>query len=146
LPSSVDELTGVLSKVQPSSVWIVGEDPGTDDPQQFLKRLGGLVKFALSQREGDVRIETLAALTAHREVTIRLALNWLEAKGHVKWEEGWHGIRLSKGKAPDLERQRSLITRLENSVDETRRYRAYLKEDLSRLKRQVETIAEKLRN
>ena len=146
LPSSVDELTGVLSKVQPSSVWIVGEDPGTDDPQHFLKRLGGLVKFALSQREGDVRIETLAALMAHREVTIRLALNWLEAKGHVKWEEGWHGIRLSKGEVPDLERQRSLITRLENSVDETRRYRAYLKEDLSRLKRQVETIAERLRN
>ncbi len=144
LPSSVDELTYVLKQVQPNTVVIIGEDPGTDDPQQFVKRFAGLVKYALSKRNGEVRIETLAAAMAHREVTIRLALNWLEAKGNVTWEEVWDGIQLSAGDRPDYERQRKLTARLKTSVEETSHYRAYLAEDRSRLKRQVERIAETL--
>jgi single-stranded-DNA-specific exonuclease len=146
LPSSVDELTRVLQRVQPTSVWIVGEDPGTDAPQQFVQRLGGLVKYALSKREGEVQIATLASAMAHREVTIRLALNWLEAKGDVKWEEVWDGIRLSAASRPDPERQREYLTQLKTSIEETRRYRTYLGEDRTRLKRQVEQIVETVRN
>ncbi len=144
LPASVDELTVVLKQVQPSSVWIVGEDPGTDDPQRFVRRLGGLIKYALSKRDGEARIETLAAAMAHREVTIRLALNWLEAKGDVMWEEVWDGIRLSTPNEPDLQRIPELIGRLKTYVEETRRYRTYLKEDRTRLKRQVEQIVESI--
>lgn len=146
LPASVDELRAVLKHVQPSSVWIVGEDPGTDDPQRFVRRLGGLVKYALAKRDGEARIETLAAAMAHREVTIRLALNWLEAKGNVKWEEVWDGIRLSAADRADPGRVRELLDRLEVSVEETRRYRAYLSEDPTRIKRQVEEIIDVLRD
>jgi single-stranded-DNA-specific exonuclease len=144
LPPSVDELRRVLSKVQPRTVWIVGEDPGTDDPQQFVRRLGGLVKFALSKRKGEVRLETLATAMAHREVTIRIALNWMEARGDVKWEEVWDGIRLSEGREPQVEQQHELIGPLKTSVEETRRYRAYLRADLQRLKGQIEQILEGL--
>ncbi len=146
LPSSVDELTRVLKRVKPTTVWIVGENPGTDDPQQFLQRLGGLVKYVLSKREGEVQIEALASAMAHREVTIRLALNWLEAKGDVKWEEVWDGIRLSAASRPDAERQRECLTQLKTLLEETRRYRTYLGEDRTRLKRQVEQIVETVRD
>jgi single-stranded-DNA-specific exonuclease len=140
LPSSVDELVFVLKQVRPTGIVVVGEDPGTDDPQQFVQRLAGLIKYALSQRNGEVRIETLVAAMAHREVTIRLALNWLEAKGSVKWKEVWDGILLSEGDRSNRERQDEFLNRLKTSVEETRRYRAYLREDRSRLARQVEQI------
>ena len=51
--------------------------------QDFLSHLAGLVKYTLAKKDGQTTISALAAVTAQREATIRLGLEWLAAGGQV---------------------------------------------------------------
>jgi hypothetical protein len=50
----------------------------------FLKRLAGLVKFALIHHLGMVDLSSLAAGTGQREVTTRRGLEWLARHGDIQ--------------------------------------------------------------
>jgi single-stranded-DNA-specific exonuclease len=82
-PPGTCELRVALKKVSPETVYLFGIDPGLDEPQPFLQRLAGLVKRALSSREGRVTVSTLAAATAQREGAVRLGLDWLAERGDI---------------------------------------------------------------
>ncbi|NJM85083.1 MAG: hypothetical protein HC839_02190, partial [Leptolyngbyaceae cyanobacterium RM2_2_21] len=45
-----------------------------------MKRLAGLVKYAISNRDGQVSLPMIAALMAAREATVRAGLAALEAR------------------------------------------------------------------
>jgi len=82
-PPGPAELRATLERASPYMVYLFGIDPGLDQPEQFLKRLAGLVRRALNADQGRVSIPTLAAATAQRESTVRAGLAWLAARGHV---------------------------------------------------------------
>ena len=76
-PPGPVELRAVMERVKPQTVYLFGIDPGYGSPNAFLGRLAGLVKHALSARDGGARISELAAATAAREATVRAGLTWL---------------------------------------------------------------------
>ncbi len=82
-PPGTKELHAILKKVEPKKICLVGVNPPEFTPQEFLTHLAGLVKYTLAKKDGKTEISTLAAVTAQREATIRLGLEWLAAGGQV---------------------------------------------------------------
>ena len=105
-PPGPAELRAALERVKPQTVYLFGVDPGYGSPSAFLGRLAGLVKHALSARDGGARISELAAATAAREATVRAGLTWLAARGSIDLTFGeGDEVRVSSGDGatrPDL--------------------------------------------
>ncbi|MBA3993772.1 MAG: single-stranded-DNA-specific exonuclease RecJ [Cyanobacteria bacterium DS2.3.42] len=90
-PPSSNVLKEVLDKVKPKNVFVVGQpDDVSDDASVFLKRLLGLIKYAVNNKEGQVEGEKLAALMGTSKMAIALALTLLRKIHVVDWfaEEG----------------------------------------------------------
>ncbi|MBX3072553.1 single-stranded-DNA-specific exonuclease RecJ [Candidatus Obscuribacterales bacterium] len=62
----------------------------TDEPAAYLKRLYGLVRYAVNQKEGKVEADKLAALMGGTKMTLALALGVLKGVHLIDWftEEG----------------------------------------------------------
>ena len=83
IPPGPLEIRTVLLKVDPARVFLFGVNPGMDEPEAFLKRLLGLLKYRIKSSLGDTSLSSLAAATAQKISTVKTGLEWLEARGHV---------------------------------------------------------------
>ncbi len=127
-PPGPAELRAALAQVRPARVCLFAENPGTDRPEAFLRRLAGLAKHALRVRDGRVGLAELAAATAQREATVRLGLAWLAAQGHVQvGAEAGGEVQLAAGSGiPASPAEIALAAaRLKAALDESAAYRAY---------------------
>jgi single-stranded-DNA-specific exonuclease len=133
LPPGPGELWEALARVQPEEVILFAHDPGLDDAAQpgeatrFLRRLAGLVKFALQAREGQVDLEAAAAVVAQRVSAVQAGLDWLAAQGQVaiveKQDDCW---RLAAGSGHlDSQVAGAALARVDAVLVETAAYRAY---------------------
>jgi single-stranded-DNA-specific exonuclease len=134
-PPSPVELRSALETVKPKIIYLFAVAPNRDPSinasggktDEFLSHLAGLAKYALNHREGQVKISELAAATAHREVTIRLGLEWLAAGGHLLLEGKEDELHLVNGDGianPYL--QSELFIAVRGLLEETYAYRAHI--------------------
>lgn len=128
-PPGPAEWRAVLARVQPETVYLFALDPGLDTLEPFIRRLAGLVKYAIHHKGGLVSAGELAAATAHRAITVRAGLDWLAARGSIALEAAEGDIlRVTASPAPpaaasnggEAERLRALLA-------ETAAYRAYFR-------------------
>jgi single-stranded-DNA-specific exonuclease len=127
-PPGPGELRAALEQVSPETVYLFGIDPGLDDVEGFLQRLAGLVKRALNAHGGRAGISTLATATAQREMTVRVGLAWLAARGHVRvldGDEGEDEVRLVAGNGTAGGDLSQVTARLRELLQETAAYRAH---------------------
>lgn len=126
-PPGRGELQTALDAVKPRTVIIFSVDPEFASAETFLKRLAGLVKFTREKLGGAAPLARLAAATAQREATVRLGLQWLEAKGMagVKIEDGQ--ARLDAPQAASAEKADGILAQLRALLEETAAYRRYFK-------------------
>ena len=125
IPPGPAETRAILEQVKPRRIYLGASAPGAERTEEFLSRLAGLAKFALSRRQGRAQISELASATAQREATVRLGLEWLAAGGHLTLEVEDDQLRLGKAEAagnPYL--QRELFVSVKGLLDETAAYRA----------------------
>ncbi|MCX7683530.1 MAG: single-stranded-DNA-specific exonuclease RecJ [Anaerolineae bacterium] len=128
-PPGPAELRAALERVSPHEVYLFCVNPGTDEPGAFLKRLGGLIKHALSSGEMNMPLAKLAAATAQREATVRVGLQWLAARGLITFHQQANGeLRLTPAcdQAQESEDVPQLMARLRSLLEETAAYRAFL--------------------
>jgi single-stranded-DNA-specific exonuclease len=137
-PPGPAELRATLAQVAPARVYLFGLDPDTDRPDLFIRRLAGLVRHALSAREGRTTLSALAAATAQREASVAAGLEWLASRGDicVQSEEGSvlvvRALPSGSQRRPEpdalLEAETALArARLEALLAETAAYRAYFR-------------------
>jgi hypothetical protein len=136
-PSGSRELLAALELVHPKSVYLFGVDPVDNNPEAFLNRLAGLIKYSLKTKHEDVRISALAAATGQREALVQKGLDWMAACGHISVEgaEGdeirvrlaaGSGLRGSAGASqPDFEQVKRLEAEIKSLWVETAAFRAY---------------------
>jgi single-stranded-DNA-specific exonuclease len=125
-PAGPRELKAALEIVRPQRIFLFGINPEMNTFEPFIKRLAGLCKHIIRAGQGRTSLMALAAGTAHRQVTIRKGISWLEAGGFLSvFSEEDETIILSgagdkaDGDLPALTREiRSLLA-------ETAAYRAY---------------------
>jgi len=130
-PPGPREMDAALALVSPRVVALCGvtsvEDRGGDRIEPFLRRLAGLLKHDLRQRQGQVYLPALASACGQRLATVRKGIEWLAARGQivvVKWEGDDLVIASGNGEkqvTPDLE------TELRVLLSETAAYRAYFR-------------------
>jgi len=132
-PPGPQELAALLARVSPQRVHLFALDPGLDEPQAFLRRLAGLVKYALAHYGGRIDgalIERMAAATAQRTGTVRCGLEWLAAQGQWtladRGEAGWQ-VSAAPG-TPDRTAAQRAALRLADLLTETAAYRAYVRQ------------------
>lgn len=127
-PPGPGKLQAVLKQTKTEIVYLFGVDPETADQETFLKRLAGLVKYALNNRDGRVDLPSLAAATAQRESTARTGLEWLTARGDVEIVSEANGqIVLRKGTRTNPGEIEITKEKLRALLAETAAYRAYFK-------------------
>ncbi len=95
-PPSAKAWRDILKKVQPKKIYLIGINPPKLTAQEFLAHLAGLVKYTLTKKDGETKISALSAVTAQREATIRLGLEWLAAGGQVVVDVDGDDVKLSK--------------------------------------------------
>jgi single-stranded-DNA-specific exonuclease len=134
-PPSVEVLALVLRRVMPSTVVVVGDTVGPDEPRAFLEQLMGLVKHVLRTKDGRAEIAELAAAMGHREVTVRMGLVWMEARGRLHVVEGTGlSLHLVEGGERDPHKEQAAFADLRQILAETAAYRRYfLRADKTRV-------------
>lgn len=125
-PPSPAELRKALEIVKPKIVHVFAVPPAEEKPDDFLKRLAGLCKFALNNKEGKTTLHELSPAMAAREIAVELGLQWLAAGGQLSVSIEDDNVLLSKEtqeKNPYL--QAELFTALRGVLNETSAYRKY---------------------
>ena len=126
LPPGPDELKMVLDRVSPAKLYLFQTMPGLENLDQFLKHLVGLIKYALLKHNGRIQISTFAAMMAHREITVRSGLAWLEVRGYIRVlsEEG-DVLHIDNGEQKSIGPIEQVTEQLQALLDETAAYRAH---------------------
>jgi single-stranded-DNA-specific exonuclease len=130
IPPGLRELRDVLERVHPKVVYLFAVDPNLTSPEIFLKRLAGLIKYALRTDGGRVQISALAAATASRETSVRKGIAWLASRGDIKvMIEDGNGLVLEIGGAPHTSSEtEQLMIELTTILKETTSFRKYYRE------------------
>lgn len=127
-PPDSDVFQQLLSTVNPHQVYLVGQPSSFDSFPHFVKQLMGLVKYALTHKEGEVFPERLAAALGHRLSTIRLGLDWLVAQGKLSiYVEEEEVLVLRSANQPPIETVATVEAMLKSHLSETAAYRQFFK-------------------
>ncbi len=106
-PCGWRELEQAIQRVKPQTIYLGAMPQPEDKLEAFLKRLGGLLKHDLNQRDGQVDVARLAAALGQRTITARKGIEWLEASGQIRVTD-W--AKITSSLLPVL------ATRLKNST------------------------------
>jgi single-stranded-DNA-specific exonuclease len=111
------------------SVHVLAAHGPEDSPPAFLRRLAGLVKYALRAYEGEIRISQLASATAQREMTVRRGLEFMAAKGQVSvdWLDG-ETLRLREGGEESPEAVEPALDAVKAMLAEAAAFRAFFRQ------------------
>ncbi|GAG72411.1 unnamed protein product, partial [marine sediment metagenome] len=125
-PPGRAELDHVLDKVKPTKVILIGVSPSTDQLDRFLKRLIGLVKFSLKTKHGRVNLTELTAAMAHKEITVKVGIEWLSDQGYSsKYTSGGDEIIFSN-EGRRVSTEMSMISdQLKTLLEETAAFRVF---------------------
>jgi len=138
-PDQRSVLKWLIDSVQPARVYWFGFDPQIDTVQAFTRRLAGLAKFAIAQRDGRAMIAELARAMAADSGAVMLGLSWLSAKNIVHFTRQYDEIYFTDappGTPPASLDEASF--RLTARLAETAAYRRYLRDaDIGAIRRQM---------
>jgi len=124
-PPGPAELARAVQTVKPDEVYLFAFEPEAVEFRPFVQRLAGMLKYDLELREGRVNIQRLAAALGHREVTVRVGLEWLVARGQLRIvETGEHTLTVQAGGGPSFDTQ-EVQSRLRRLLKETTAYRRF---------------------
>jgi DNA-binding transcriptional regulator YhcF (GntR family) len=126
IPPSPTELTDVLDFCRPSQVILLSLDPGTDQMDEFLKFLIGLVRYRLKNNQPTIDLRELAAACGQREVTVQKGLEWLKENGTIHFEKVGQAIfEIAENGIKNPVRLKVVDAELRQILKETAAYRAY---------------------
>lgn len=140
IPPGYSELRKAVERVSPRLIYLFAVDPQTDDPQQFLERLQGLLKSLIQRRAGQTEWVWLAAATAQREICVKLGLEWLASGGWITFQEqNAHKLLVAKGAGNKQPPNEELYRQLCRHLSESAAYRTFYRESaLEALRAQME--------
>jgi hypothetical protein len=125
-PPGRDELLQALRAVRPKNVVLFAAPGPIDEPAEFLKRLTGMVRYALRARRGMVELNSLAAALNQRPSAVEAGLRWLAARGYIQIAaESLDQWELIEGGTPDPERLAIMERALRSILKETAAFRAF---------------------
>lgn len=97
-PASSMIFQELISRTGATTIYLIKDkvDKDANDAGAYLRKLLGLIKFAVNQREGQVHGEKLAALLGSTKMSVALALTILKKANVIDWfsEDGYIYLEL----------------------------------------------------
>ncbi|MGD2156934.1 MAG: single-stranded-DNA-specific exonuclease RecJ [Anaerolineales bacterium] len=125
VPPSNGVLKSVLSQVKPKKVILFAANPNLDRFDRFMKTLIGLIKYTISNKNGETELNSLVTALAHRINTVQLGLAWLEAFGHIRFTINGDTVIFDEGDQIRKSEGEEIETVLRMALEETAAYRAH---------------------
>lgn len=96
LPPSLPVLKEILTTTSAQHVYFIGVSQPTEDAAGFLKKLLGLVRYAVNQREGQAQPDKVAAVLGSSKMAVALGLTILKKIEVIDWfaEDGMLNLDL----------------------------------------------------
>jgi single-stranded-DNA-specific exonuclease len=82
-PAGSEDMSTLITQIAPREVILFGIFPETQEPEAFIRRLLGLMKFMAEKEGRTLSVEKLAAATAQRTTSVILGLRYLAARGEL---------------------------------------------------------------
>lgn len=128
-PPGQDIYQQALATVKPRQIFLVGQPSPFDTRPTFAKQLMGLVKYALTHKEGEVYLAELAAALGHRQATVRLGIDWLVAQGKLSlYADEGDILVLRPLQRPPTREAATVENLLQIALAETAAYRQFFRE------------------
>jgi len=126
-PPSMEVFRVVLDSTHPKRIFLFAVDPDMDEPNRFLERLAGLVKYAVNHKDGITNFFELAAACSQEEEVIRRGLDCLAKRGQVKVVIATGGqIKLSLSSEGKLDQEsENIFSEIQSLLKETSSYRSH---------------------
>jgi hypothetical protein len=127
VPPSAKVFQDILARNPNANLYVLrSPETDSDDPQNFLKRMFGVIRFAVNKREGQIEGEKLAAAMGASKMSVALALTVLKRVNLIDWfsEEGCIYLDIvgtADKEAEELAEYKQLI----GSLNATREFRAW---------------------
>ncbi|MFZ4815852.1 MAG: single-stranded-DNA-specific exonuclease RecJ [Phototrophicaceae bacterium] len=125
VPATPAVWRAALERVNPERLYLFGAGADYDTLEGFLKRLGGLVNYALNHKGGQASLESFAAGLGHPPATARAGLDVLAAMGQIMFydvADGVNVVRVQGTPSNDRPKQEAALRLL---LSEAAAYRAY---------------------
>lgn len=121
MPPSEKVFQEILAKNPDCNIYLLA--PGTgdcDEPQSFLKRLFGVIRYAVNKKDGQVEGEKLGAAMGSTKMSVALGLTVLRRVGLIDWfsEDGCIFLDLvgaAEREAEELAEYKQLVSSLETT-------------------------------
>lgn len=128
IPPDRATLSAAIARVKPATVHLFAVDPPVVEIEPFLRRLLGLAKYAIQQRQGEANLPTLAAAMASTERAVTQGLDVLASLGALKWDEDTDGVlRLALGDSQPVPSETGKRQSLDALLAEMRAFRSFFR-------------------
>jgi single-stranded-DNA-specific exonuclease len=129
IPPSLNELHRAMEIVRPRKVYLFAVTDPIEQPDIFLAKLAGLLKYAINHRGGKITWSALETVTIQRSVTVRCGLAWLVSQGMISMQsEEDDNLSVMAGTIPkDRPDSTSLKAEIQSLLIETAAYRQHFK-------------------
>ncbi|MBX9672292.1 MAG: single-stranded-DNA-specific exonuclease RecJ [Candidatus Obscuribacterales bacterium] len=85
-PPNLEHFQALVRDCKASSIYLVGcDDDDSHEASAFLKRLLGLIRYAINQKEGQVEAHVLASVMGTTKMAVALALTSLKQVHWIDW-------------------------------------------------------------
>jgi hypothetical protein len=143
VPGSPADLRALVEQYAPAEVALFGNLPPDPDPDALLRRLVGLLKYAVRAYEGRIEIEQLAADTLQPRAVVEAALEYLAQRGMFALDRHAGEVRAVEGSGRPVEGADESAARLKQAFAEAQAFRRFLLgADLERLFAKADWIGE----
>ncbi|GIK41636.1 MAG: single-stranded-DNA-specific exonuclease RecJ [Chloroflexota bacterium] len=128
-PPGQDIYQQALQAVKPRHIFLVGQPSPFDTLTAFIRQLLGLIKYALTHKEGEVNLDELAAALGHRTATVRLGIDWLAVQGKLSiYADEGDILVLRPAHRPPRPEAGAVENLLQAALAETAAYRRFFRE------------------
>jgi len=121
-PPSPAQLTKAIQKVQPQRIYVYGEAPPYDNAQKIAEATAALLRAALQNYQGVIKLAQIAERTAHTPETIKLALAALGDSIEITWQSKFTLRVIRADQPPQVQN-----TSLEKASAEAAAYRRFFR-------------------
>jgi single-stranded-DNA-specific exonuclease len=128
-PPGQDIYQQALALVKPRQIVLVGQPSPFDVFPAFITQLMGLIKYALTHKEGEIYLAELAAALGHRQATARLGVDWLVGQGKLSiYADEGEILVLRPDQRPPGAEAAMVENLLQAALAETAAYRRFFRE------------------
>jgi single-stranded-DNA-specific exonuclease len=126
IPPRREILKQVIELVKPGEIFLFGLNPQADDQQEFIKKISGLLRFAITHKDGVLDLELLAARTSQTSIAVKTAINLIEAKGSITiLSSKFPLIKIGRGGQSNQEKENKIENDLHLILKENIAYRKF---------------------